>query len=171
MELKKNISLILGLSIPVLMIIFVAGSIYLPALFVHPKTDFLYVNYDNNYYYTQYSIVAGKLVKNPDENLTHKSAQKSEAKLYLHDVQKNTSREVSFEEAKNLKLNSNIVSPDGFEVSYGGGGGGGMFPFFFDSGPDYNSRFLTGHGYSKKLNIQKSGSYYLDFRFLGWIEK
>ena len=41
--IKKNITLILGISIPILMILFVAGSIYLPGLFIKPHFNFLYV--------------------------------------------------------------------------------------------------------------------------------
>ena len=39
--MKKHIPLIIGISIPILMILFVAGSIYLPGLFIKPGYNFL----------------------------------------------------------------------------------------------------------------------------------
>lgn len=181
--IRKNITLILGMSIPVLMILFVAGSIYLPGLFIQPKFNFLYASGDDYVYYTngqQYSVQNNKLVNNAikqAENGNHNPFQRygtytpprNEAKLFVYDVVKNESRQVSFDEAQNLNLDSNGVSPDGFEVVYGSRGDG-IFPFFFYAGTDYNARYLKGHNVSKKLNVQSSGPYNYNFRFLGWIK-
>ncbi len=170
--IKKNITLILGLSIPVLMILFVAGSIYLPGLFVQPKINFLYVSGSNSYYYGngwQYGIQEGRIIKNgvsqPIDG--YYDPMPSGAKLFIYDVVKNESREIFFQEAQNLSINSNNISEDGFEITYGNRGDS-FFPFYY-SGTDYNTRYIVGHNVSKKLNLQLSGSYY-DFRFLGWIQ-
>lgn len=177
MELiKKNITLVIGISIPILMILFVAGSIYLPGLFTKPHFNFLYVSgddsssYYNNGY--QYSVQNNKLVKNEIKQLENQNYNppRGESKLYFYDVKKDESREISFEEAQNLNLGSNIKSPDNFEVVYGSRGDG-FFPFFWGGGTDYNTQYLKGHNVSKKLNLQLSGSsYYHNFRFLGWIK-
>jgi len=165
---KHNIPLIVGLSIPVLMILFVAGSIYLPGVFVHPKTNFLY-SYSSgyNYNYQIYAISNGKLIINsnkyPDNILP-----KTDIKLYIYDVVKNESKEISFYDAQQLSLDSSIKSKDGFEITYGKRGNG-IFPFFYFSDIDYNSRYITGHNVSKKLNLQLNGNYYYSFQFLGWI--
>lgn len=176
--IKKNITLVVGISIPILMILFVAGSIYVPGLFVQPKFNFLYVSGDEHYYnQSQYSVQNEKLVRSQIQNggLRGKPYNQiypppREVKLYIYDVAKNESKEISFEEAKNLKLDSNNLSPDGFEVTYGSRGDG-FFPFFFLSERDYNTRYLKGHNVSKKLNLAlNSGSYYNNFRFIGWIK-
>ena len=167
--IKKNITLVLGISIPILMILFVAGSIYLPGLFIQPKFNFFYVSDDYYYNQYQYSVQNEKLVRSEIQKPENKNYQPPrEVKLYVYDVAKNESREIPFEEAQNLNLDSNSTSPDGFEVAYGSRGDG-FFPFFFYSGTDYNTRYLKGHNVSKKLNLQSSGSYY-NFRFLGWIK-
>ena len=170
--IKKNASLLLGISIPILMILFVAASIYLPSLFVKPKYNFLYVIGDDYSYYNQYqySVKNGKLVKNEIQRLEDKKLPpRIEAKLYIHDVAKNESREISFEEAQKLNLDTSITSPDGFEIVYGSRGDG-IFPFFFWSERDYSRRYLKGHNLTKKLNLQSDSSYYRSFRFLGWIK-
>lgn len=174
--IKKNITLVLGISIPILMILFVAGSIYLPGLFIKPHFNFLYVSGDDYYYNynngQQYSVQNDRLVKNEikqPENPNY-NPPRYEAKLYLYDVTKNESKEISFADAQNLNLDSNIKSPDDFEVVYGSRDDG-FFPFFWGGGTDYNARYLKGHNVSKKLNLQLNGSsYYYNFRFLGWIK-
>lgn len=171
--IKKNITLILGISIPILMILFVASSIYLPGLFIKPHFNFIYVSGDDYCYgQQQYSIQNSKLVKNEIKQSENQNCNppRSESKLYLYDVAKNEAKEISFVEAQNLNIDSNVKSPDGFEIVYGSRGDG-FFPFLFWSERDYNTRYLSGHNVSKKLNLQLNGSsYYNNFRFLGWIK-
>ncbi len=169
--IKKNNILLLGIAIPILMTLFVAGSIYIPSGFVQPKFNFLYVMGNNynyyNYYNGQiYSVENNTLIKNKVKLIKNKpdSPMVPEAKLFVYDVIKNESSSISFEEAKKLKLNTNVVSPDGFEV-ISGNDSGGVLQIFFYSGSDYNRRYLKGHYVSKKLN----GSFGYDFLFLGWI--
>lgn len=161
----------MGISIPILMILLVAGSIYIPGLFIQPKYNFLYVS-GEGYSGQQYSVQNNQLVKNEiqqPENGNYNPSP-SNAKLFLYDISTNKSIELSFEVAQKLfNLDSNIKSPDGFEIVYGSSGNGIIFPFFFYSGTDYNSSYLKGHNVSKKLNIQLHGSPY-DFRFLGWTK-
>lgn len=172
--IKKNISLVLGISIPILMILFVAGSIYLPRLFApQPKFDFLYASGEDYYYGSaqQYSVQNGRVIKN-EIKLSEKGKDiplpRVEPKFFVYDVMKNESREIFFDDAQKLNLDSRAQSPDGFEIVYGSRGDG-FFPFF--SGTDYNARYLKGHAVSTKLNLQQSGPYYNNnFRFLGWIK-
>lgn len=170
--IKKNITLIVGISIPILMILFVAASIYLPGFFIQPKYNFIYTSGDDYCYHNQYqySVQNGKLIRNEitcPESQTY--LPQRDTRLHVYNVAKNKSREISFEEAQNLNLDSNNLSPDGFEVTYGNHGGG-FFPFFFYSDTDYNNLYLKGHNVSKKLNLQLSGSYRNNFRFIGWVK-
>lgn len=172
--IKKNITLVLGISIPILMILFVAGSIYLPSLFIKPHFNFLYAS-GGNYYYNQqqFSIQDGRLTRNDikqsEKQKYYQSQKKSE--LYIYDITKNKAREVSFMEAQKLSLDTETKSPDGFTIVYGSRGNGGIFPFFSGSERDYAARYLKGHNVSRKLNLQPDGGhYYSNFRFLGWIK-
>jgi hypothetical protein len=92
-------------------------------------------------------------------------------RIYIHDVEENRSKEVTFEEATKLSLDASTMSKDGFEVRHGRGGGDFLF---FDSYSDYNSMYLVGNHAALKLNLvvnQNMGYYYGngDYRFLGWI--
>ena len=174
--IKKNITLVIGISIPFLMILLVAGSIYLPGLFIKPQTNFVYLSGDDSYYYYnngyQYSVQNDKLIKNdikqPENQNT--TPPRVEPKFYLYDVIKNESKEITFAEAQNLNLDSSIYSVDGFEV-VNGSSDNGSFPFFSGGGTNYGTKYLKGHGVSKKLNLRLNGAaYYYNFRFIGWIK-
>ena len=171
--LKNNITLVIGLSIPILMILFVTGSIYLPRLFTTtqpPHYSFLYTiggDYSSKYYY---SVENGRLLQNP----TPKPAESvynapiktvtSEGLLFKHDVTTNVSTQISCEEAQKFTLITAVFSPDGFEIVSPQGGG---FPF---SGPyDYMSKYIKKGTYAQKLNLNLGESNYWQYNFLGWI--
>jgi len=175
--IKKNITLVFGISIPILMILFVAGSIYLPGLFIRPHFNFLYVSNNDSYYYNhnngyEYAVQSNRLVRSEmrqPENQNYNPPQ-VELKLYVYDVVENKAKEISFADAQNLNLDSNVISPDDFEIVYGSRGDS-SFPFFWGGRTDYNTRYLKGHNVSKKLNLQLNGSsHYNNFRFIGWIK-
>lgn len=159
---KKNYSLILGLLIPLLMIMFVAASIYLPTLFTKPaEYDFLYnlsSSYNNPYVVTQEKLTLAKVradaYKTPSAD-----------KIYRYSVSTQTSTQLSFADAQKLRLRESKISPDGFTL-VSGSGSSGMFPFFY-SGPDENARYLKKNAYSQKIFLETDN--YYDFSFLGWI--
>ncbi|MES2201698.1 MAG: hypothetical protein V4498_05555 [candidate division FCPU426 bacterium] len=170
--IKKNITLIVGISIPILMILFVAASIYLPGFFIHPKYNFLYATgYDiASCSPCLYSVENHKLVRNTINPSKGKSRpDQGDWRLHICDVAKNESKEISFEEARKLDLDPRQRSPDGFEVTYGSRSDG-FPPFFFESTWDYNNPYLKGHNLNKRLNLQVSPSYRVNFRVIGWIK-
>ena len=171
---KQKLPLIIGLTIPIVMILVLGGIVYIPSLFVHPQHDFLYTNNDDYYSGQEYSVVNGKLVVRPltaEELKFRGTATPPEPKYYVHDVKTNSSREITLAAAQKLNLDSNHISDDGYEIVRGGYGGD-IFPFFYGSS-DYDSYYLRGHRVNKKLNLQQvgyRGYYYYQFNFLGWIK-
>lgn len=169
MKIKKNIALIVGLSIPVVMIVLVAAAIYLPRLFYHPAYNFLYVTSGDYYAIQQYEVQDGRLMK---KNVKRPDAMASagEAKLYIYDVATDRNTEVSFADAQNLDLDPDRQSPDGFEI-VAAGYRDGFFPFFFSSDGDYCARYISGHNVSRKLDLKQGSNSACDnFRFIGWIK-
>ena len=162
---RKNIPLIIGIFIPILMIIFVGVSIYFPSIFwTNPKYNFIYLSGES--YPSRYYIQGNRLLK---QDTPTPYVPTREAKLFIYNIESNEAKAISFDEAKDLNLDSANVSPDGYSVEYGASSGG-FSPFFFYSGNDYNSVYLKNNKASKKLNINLSGNYY-GFTFLGWIIK
>ena len=171
--LKNNITLVIGLSIPVLMILFVTGSIYLPRLFskvAPPQYNFLYTVAGDYMAKYSYGVVDGQLVreetKNPTDIVPVKSISSSEGQLFVHNVTTNTSSQISFVDAQKLKFIGGAFSPDGFEIVSNQGGG------FIFSGPyDYMAKYIKKGSYAQKLNLNLGESNYWQYSFLGWVAK
>lgn len=91
-------------------------------------------------------------------------------RIFMHDTQKNESREITLEEAQGLSLNSLLTSPDGVSVS-SDYSRGADFIFLFDGGSSYGYYLMKGNS-KNRLNLINSDDryYYQDnFQFIGWV--
>ena len=184
---KQNLTLVLAFSLPILLIVIVALSTYLPSLFLSTNYNFVYsdctdgTNYYyhncNNYLQNRLVVVNGKLVVNdinptldsdndgiPDINENYKE------RIFLHDTEKNESREITIEEARGLSLNNLVTSPDGISVS-SDYSRGAEFLFLFDGGSSYGYYLMKGNNKSKLNLINNDDRYYYqdNFQFIGWV--
>ena len=173
---KQNLPLVFALAIPILMILGIAGVVYIPNLTSKPQYNFLYMTGDGagySYYNSEYEYLVqdGHLKKYYRKSFPENSglyANKSEVQIYLYNMQTKQSKELNFEEASRFNLDTANLSPDGYQVVRGGGGADILF---FGGRSDYNSWFLQGHNHSKKLDLKLSGNYYSsNFKFLGWVK-
>ncbi|MBI2097961.1 MAG: hypothetical protein HYT46_03455 [Candidatus Vogelbacteria bacterium] len=179
--IKNNIAVILAFTIPILLVIGIALSVYWPS-FLSTDYDFVYATCDNNgvnrygnsftyprdcnsYLNRLYKVENGKLTAqlSADESyVTH---------LFLHDSQKNEGREIALAEAQALKLNGLITSPDGVSVENVYGRDVDFFPFF--GGSSRSGYYLTKGNKRQKLNLvgeDERNYYYRDnFKFIGWV--
>ena len=167
---KQNISLIIGLCIPVAMILFIAIAINGPRWFnsVTPATvNFLYVTGQQDPY-VAYSVKDGRLTvtDNTPENVTGRVEYPTH--FFVHDVTTNKSHEIQMDEAKQLFLDGAVRSPDGFTISNGRRRGW----FIFGYGRYTGVRYLVKENYSEKLDLESdsgSNNYYWNYRFIGWV--
>jgi hypothetical protein len=168
---KQNITLIIGLSIPVAMILFIAVAINGPRWFNSvepPDFDFLYTTGQQNPFST-YLVKNGRLTLQEQEVPEGASnATGYPLHFFVHDVSENLSREITEEEAMALELDSSVRSPDGFTLETGRRSGW----FIFGYGRNYRSRYLIKENYSEKQKLESDTSsynYYWNYRFLGWV--
>ena len=176
-EKKKNVPLIVALSIPILMVVLIAISIYIPTLFIKPQFDFLYT-FGRGYCYDynrKYSVQNGKVIENEmkkfdEKNPCHNYDQREQV-LYYYDVQTNKVREIAFAEVQSFIVDNQLTSPDGFEVV----SGDRSFDMFFFSSSSYYAKYLKKGAFSRKLNISGGNRYDYDynynFNFIGWIKE
>jgi hypothetical protein len=189
--IKKNFAILLAFTLPIVLIIVVALSVYLPSIFLSTNYNFVYTvctdgtNYYyphdcNNYLQKHYSVVNNKIVVNDagvtlDSNSFDKTPDISKnytARIFLHDTAKNESREIAFEEAEMLTLSSLLTSPDGVTVSNQYDRNGSDFFFVFDGGYSSYGYYLTKGKSRNKLNlINDTDRYYYgnNFQFMGWV--
>lgn len=184
---KKNFAIILAFALPVVLIVIVAISTYVPSLFLSTHYNFIYSScsegadyypyYCKTYLQKRYAVMGGKLTINsldplqdsdndgvPDVNENYM------ARIFLHDTQKNESREITLEEARTLSLNSLLTSPDGVTVS-GNYDNGDDFLFLFNNNSTFDYYLTKGRSRSKLNLIHRDDRYYYrdNFQFIGWI--
>ena len=179
MDIRKNLSLIIGLSIPVVVLIVITLAVTLPRLFSSPTYNFLYTTDQVDYYYARssyrfYSVENKKLIVEPRPSVDPKDASsygkipERTPSIYVFDVTTNRSREVTYEEAAKLTLDINDLAPDGFRIE--NGGRNGIIPEIVGGSSDYGKKYLVGHGVRREITLMNSPSYsYYNFRFFGWI--
>jgi hypothetical protein len=183
--MRKNLPLIIGLAIPLLMIAFVAISIYVPSWFANPQYSFIYTVKDNyNMYGDRYFVQNGAIAKetipypvSTDSRYPTEKYPETKSYLYIFDIKSKTAKEISLDEAKKLSLINDLVSPDGYKLEQGTNDSG-VFELF--GGYDrYTSKWYLRNGaMNKEIMLQFPASvsdryyYYNDnFQFLGWIKK
>ena len=186
--MKKNFAILLAFLLPIALIVIVALTTYLPSLFISTSYNFIYTAcsdgrnyypYCDNYLQKRYSVKDNKLIMNAVD-LTQDSnkdgvldfKQNYDTRIFLHDTQRNESREITFEEARTLTLNNLLTSPDGVTVSNNYNYNGGDFPFIFGGGRSSYGYYLTKGKSKRKLNlINNNDQYYYqnNFQFLGWV--
>lgn len=185
--IKKNFAIILAFVIPIVFIAIIALSTYFPSIFLSTDYNFIYsvcmdgINHFSsrcdNYPQKRYSVVNNKLVVNDMDSTTDSDNdgvpdvnEKYTARLFLHDTEKNESREITITEAQTLNLNSLLTSPDGITVSsYYDRGSDFFFPF--DGGSSYDYYLTKGKSRNKLNLINHDDRYYYrdNFQFVGWI--
>lgn len=159
---KETLPLIVGIGLPLLLIAYVAVTVYLPSLFNKPLYDFIYATgYDSRYVTVENQIV--KVNQKPSYR-TNEPPQQPEFDLYLYNVSKESSKLISVEEARNYELDPSEKSPDGYVVSNDRDRSYSFFPLFY--GGSDRGTYLTGHRVSKRVSEK-----YYDLKFLGWVKK
>lgn len=184
---KQNITLVLAFSLPILLVMAVALSTYLPSLFLSTNYNFVYsacTDTTGHYYYNcddysrnLYTVVDGKLLMHDIDPLMDSDQdgitdikENYVVRLFMHDTKKNESREITTEEAMSFSLNNLLTSPDGVSVSsqYSHGA---EFIFIFDGGSSYGYYLMKGKSKSKLNLINSNDRYYYqdNFQFIGWV--
>jgi len=166
-------SLRLAFALPIVLIVVVAGVVYLPRLWAQPaQYDFVYTRDMSSeppapgMRCSRAWVENGSLVKWEGYNSDGKNDTSCENILYRYDAATGQSRRISFDEASTLKYQASVRSEDGYEVKWVFGNSG---PFGGSSEP---AMYLSGQGTSKKLQLTgiDPNSVY-NFQFIGWIEK
>lgn len=193
--MKKNIKLIIGLSLPILVIVIVLVLVIVQKMMFKPQFDFIYtidpycINYNcgyyNNFSWNAYKVVDGKIFKetvlpkaNPNyPNYPNDKFEPQYPKIYKYSVKTNTFSEISLEDAQKITLTDGGSAPDGTVVVGDDNRiSGGLFSEIFIGG--YNSyryaMYIKNGSLSKKIIVRNGNqdNYYgnRDFHLIGWVK-
>lgn len=183
--IRKNLLILLAFALPVVLVIIVALGTYLPSASLSTAYNFVYSSCTDgeerypyqcdDYLRNLYLVVDGRLVvgeisptQDSDRDGVPDVNENYNARIFLHDTQKNESREIALEEALTLELSGLLTSPDGVTLSSSYDRGPGFF--LFDSGSSYGHYLTKGRAKSRLNLINSDDQYYYrdNFRFLGW---
>lgn len=165
---KRNKSLIIAITLPIVMTLLLIVSVYLPGLFIKAQGDFMYISPGEINSLQQYKVVNSQLVQFKNKQ-SKKYYARNNSKIFIYNSAQDRSKEISYKQAQKIMLDENITSPKGFKVTCKGNNHGFFGAFF--GGSSCRSRYLSGHNLNKKLNLKlNSNSSYYGFKFLGWVE-
>lgn len=169
LNVSGRTSLLIGLSIPVIMVVVVASLVFLPPLLTDepdPKQSFLY-RWGAHDPYHEYLVVDRRLNINVLREPTG-NAQKPTQRFFIYDPTDASNTAVSAERAQSLLLDPAERSAEGYVVSRGRSNSGLLFGF------RNSQRSISLQGSTRKVDIRLPDnveSHYnrSRFRFIGWI--
>ena len=168
--------------LPILLIIGLAVSVYLPGAFLSTQYDFVYATCGNGagdyQYYPDYPQNCNAFLNNlyqvENEKLVTGTTVFANGRylprLFVDNTEKNESREITLVEAEKLRLSGLLTSPDEVSVDNGYNRGSEFFPFF--GGSSQYGYYLTKGSKHRRLNLLGDNDrYYSDnnFKFICWI--
>ncbi len=177
---KTKWALIIGIAIPILMIIVIAFSVYLPNMNFKNNYDFIYTFNDGNSYCLggggYYSVSNGKIIQNElsvanlNDSYCSKTLTTQTVKpLYRYISSKDIFEKISYEDTRKLQLNEGPYSPDGVIVFSGYSSNSGMFELFGGGrSSGQNFQLQNKDKGVKKVMLATNESYY-NFKFIGWV--
>jgi len=179
-DMKQHIPIIIGITLPIVLVIAVAIAVWIPRLTADPQYDFVYV-YDGtrgpSSECMNYFIDDGELIKQTfdmnDERTravaglsSNTVCYSADAQLYRYDVSKQVSKRISVEGAQQLDLDDGRVSSDGYRLVRDVNRGG-IFEIFGRSS-NLSNWYLQKNSVRISLNIEHKLPY-RRMDFLGWI--
>lgn len=181
---KANISLIIGLALPALMVVIIAALVFLPSRALNPTSDFVYATGPYPSYatrsgetITQHELVIrnGKITDTV-VNYTGREIYapypndvRNTPRFFIHRTVANTNKEITLDEAKKLTLSPDRTSPDGFTLTFGKRSYG-IFPFFFDDSSSTERAYLSTDRGSKEITLISDTSIRpYELQLVGWV--
>ena len=179
--IKENIIVVIAFSLPVLLIVGVGLSAYLPSLVLSTNYNFVYAactdgrSYSyrcDDYLQQRHSVLNGSLYVqevNGSQDLDQDSDEIYTSRLFLHNTKTNETREIPLVEAQTLNLDQLLTSPDGVTVSNEYNRGAGLF--LFSGGSSYGHYLMKGNAKWKLnlINHQDSYNNRNNIQFIGWV--
>jgi hypothetical protein len=170
-NLQKFLPFVLVLT-PFLVLALVAGIIYAPYLWTaKPTIDFVYTQRGYSCaefeFYVQNNVINKRKTNISKENCL----EPQNPPLYYHDVSQNRSREITFEEAKSLKLDNSSKSGEGFVLKQKSSYAGFLFSSSYNEG-----LYLIKDNVSFQQDLYPGYYGYYSYDgyqspFLGWVIK
>lgn len=158
--------LILLASIPLALAALLAAIVYIPQALARPSHDFIYATCDSYRCNERPEVRNGRVTLSLDLDTSFRTNER--ATLRYYDVDKQSSRALSLEEAQSYKLDNSSRSPDGYVLTRESSSSGGFLFWGSSSGGQW---ILKNGMYKKHVDLADAGDYYSsNVTFVGWVE-
>jgi hypothetical protein len=169
--MKKHISLIIAIAIPIIMVLTIALTIYIPRSNLVLNSDFVYSVYDGYYSRSFYfSEEQGRIVKLESGIKAEQPDGLVTPVLYYYEAETESSRTMTETEAMSLSLSSSKTSPDGFIFVGREYNNGFMIFDLFGSDYSYDKHYIRKGNISKEVRLTTSPTNYYNVDFIGWVK-
>ncbi|MES2579246.1 MAG: hypothetical protein V4552_01770 [Pseudomonadota bacterium] len=188
--IKENLVLVIGLSLPILLIVLFFLATVVPKSFgTPPQYELLFTTlkyeYENSpVYLVDFKVVNHQLVAKVKKN-DDKSRNYNSKKLMAYNAKTETVREITIdltkaaeagdgnevilEETKGLKVDAAMVSPDGYQLEGSNYSNTGLVGGLFGGGNRNSGYRIKKGAVAYKVETTQPDYYYSDFKFVGWI--
>ena len=187
--IKENLVLVIGLSLPILLIvIFFLATVVPKSYGTPPQYEVLFTTlkyeYENSpVYLVDFKVVNHQLVakvkKNDDKGRNYnskklmaynpKTEMVREITIDLAKAAESNMDEVVLAETKDLKIDASVTSPDGYQLEGSRYSNSGLVGGLFGGG-NHNSGYRLKKGaVAYKIEPTQPDYYYSDYKFVGWI--
>ncbi len=187
---KENLVLVIGLSLPILLIVLFFLATVVPKSFgTPPQYELLFTTlkyeYENSpVYLVDFKVVNNQLMAKVKKN-DDKGRDYNSKKLMAYNAKTETVREITIdlakaaeggdgndvilEETKGLKVDAAMVSPDGYQLEGSNYSNNGLVGGLFGGGNRNSGYRIKKGAVAYKVETTQPDYYYSDFKFVGWI--
>jgi hypothetical protein len=187
--MKENLVLVIGLALPVLLIVLFFVATVLPKSFgTPPQYEMLFTtskyDYQNKPEYVIDFNVKNKQLMVKAKKYDEKNYNNATRLLMAYDAKTETVREIALdasklsdgvevmlEETKNMQLDTNNVSPDGYTLDGPNYNSSGLLGGLFGGGYRNNGFRIKKGNVGYKVPQHQPDYYYSDLKFVGWVIK
>ncbi len=190
--IKENLVLAIGLTLPILLIVlFFVATVIPKSMGTPPQYEMLFTvnkyDYQNKPDYLLDFKVKNKQLMVKAKKLDDKTNCCNATKLMAYDGKSETVREITIdidktgaaasnaevilEETKDLTIDTNAVSPDGYTLDDPNYNRGGLLGGLFGGGYQNSGYRLKKGGVGYKIPNAQADYYYNQLQFIGWVVK
>ncbi|MDO9151186.1 MAG: hypothetical protein Q7U33_07400 [Methylotenera sp.] len=190
--IKENLVLVVGLTLPILLIFIFFASTVIPQLMSPPpQYEMLFTTKQYDYqnkpdYLIDFLVKNQKLMVKVNKN-ENKDRSDDLTRLMVYDAKTDSVREITvdiskaaasvvdgvavLQETENMMIDTAMVSPDGYRLDGPSYGGGGMVGGLFGAGYRDNGFRLRKGSIGYKIPNTQQHYYYNQVKFVGWVIK
>ena len=190
--IKENLVLVIGLTLPLLLIVlFFVATVIPKAMGTPPQYEMLFTTVRYDYqntrdYFLDFAVKNQQLTVKVQKN-ENKDRNYNVKKLMAYDGKTETVREIAIdvaktagasngaevilEETKNMTIDTSSVSPDGYALDGPNYGGGGLMGGVFGGGYRNSGFRLKKGSVGYKIPNEQQNYYYNQVQFIGWVIK